>query len=1302
METKYILLLVVLLAGALCMNAAGQMPELSATQDLSRLITSPGQVVVSEPTSVSSIEQETDIGSIPAIFIKNEGQFRDEVFYTVISDAGPIYFMEDGSILRFDGPEADTSTVVGFTYPGASEDTIIDGVDPLTCKVNFLLGSDPSEWAFDVETYRAIKYAEIYSGIDLVYEGSEIGIKSTYHVRPGANPEDIAIKYYGHDEISVAADGTLVISTPAGIMTHSAPYCYQVVDGNIVEVSSSYVLLGQDQVGFAIGEYDPDLDLIIDPVLMKYGLYFRGFGMESANGVAVDSNKNAYVIGTTFSAPYDVPAGSTGSNAGGTDVIVVKINPDGTLPRYITYLGGKGDDAGYGIRVDSAGNAYLTGTTNSTNFPVVNPLQPQLAGKNDAFITKLSPNGTPLIFSTYVGGTKDDYGYAIALDSANNVYTTGYTESPQFPIFTTSAQHRTARNGLADAYAIKVRSDGQELLYSEYIGGRVSETGYGIAVDTKGDAYITGETYSYKEFPTINAYDSTFNGYSDIFITKVAPSGDPFIYSTLIGGSGRDGARAIAVDGDGYAYITGSTWSKDFPVKDAFKPIYPGVGAAFYTRINPSGDSLSYSTYLNGPEKFDEGRGIAVTPAGSVYITGITHIANLQLYDPFQPKYGGGVDDAFVAKFINGQAEPAYLTYLGGSDKDEGYAIATDGLCEAYIVGLTRSLDFPTSSPYPENFTPKGSGGFIAVLKDCVCTPPVANFTPPTGCVNTNVTFTDLSTGVIDSWLWEFGDGTNSTDQNTKHAYTTANTYTVTLTVTNECGNSSVSHQVVIGSSPVANFTPPSGCTGSNVTFTDSSTGSPTSWTWEFDDGTPNSTAQNVTHTYDAAGTYHVKLTVTNDCGTDSVSGDVVIGPKPVANFTPPSGCMGSNVTFTDSSTGSPTAWTWEFDDGTPNSTAQNVTHTYDAAGTYHVKLTITNDCGMDSVSGDVVIGPKPVANFTPENGCVESNVTFTDLSTGSPTSWLWDFGDGTNSTAQNTEHAYTMADTYTVILTVENGCGNSSVSNEIVIGSPPVAIFTPQNGCVNVPVQFNDNSTNANNWTWDLGDGTIVSAQNVTHTYLAAGPYTVKLTVENDSDCGNDSISHEIVIGSPPVANFTPQNGCVNVPLQFTDLSTGNPDQWLWDFGDGTPNSTSQNTEHAYTTAGTFTVILTVTNTTNENECRINSVSHTVVIGVAPVANFYQNNPQICNETTVLFIDQSTGYPDEWLWDFGDGNTSTEQNPPQHTYYNTNNTQPYISYLVTLTVTNSTNENECRTDTVTQYVNVTPCVCPYNCPPLF
>ena len=399
---------------------------------------------------------------------------------------------------------------------------------------------------------------------------------------------------------------------------------------------------------------------------------------------------------------------------------------------------------------------------------------------------------------------------------------------------------------------------------------------------------------------------------------------------------------------------------------------------------------------------------------------------------------------------------------------------------------------------------------------------------------------------------------------------------------------------------PVANFwgSPKSGNVSLNVTFTDISTGEPTAWDWSFGDGT-YSAQQNPVHTYSAAGNYTVTLTSSNTAGasTQTKTNYINVTQKPIADFwgTPKSGEEPLNVTFTDNTTGEPTAWDWSFGDGT-YSAQQNPVHTYSAAGNYTVTLTSSNTAGASTQTKTnyivVTALQKPVANFwgSPKSGNVSLNVTFTDISKGSPTAWNWSFGDGTYSAQQNPVHTYSAAGIYTVALTVSNVAGAGAMKKpnyiNVTASQKPVANFwgTPISGNAPLNVTFIDNTTGAPNaLNWSFGDGTYSTVKNPIHTYSAAGNYTVKLTASNTAGASTQTKTNYINVVTAlqkPVANFwgSPKSGNAPLNVAFTDISTGTPAAWNWSFGDGT-SSKVKSPKHTYSVAGNYTVKLTVSN---------------------------------------------------------------------------------------------------------------------------
>ncbi len=479
-----------------------------------------------------------------------------------------------------------------------------------------------------------------------------------------------------------------------------------------------------------------------------------------------------------------------------------------------------------------------------------------------------------------------------------------------------------------------------------------------------------------------------------------------------------------------------------------------------------------------------------------------------------------------------------------------------------------------------------------------------------------------------------------------------------------------------------------------NVLFTDKSTGTPTAWNWSFGDGT-YSTEKNPVHTYSAAGNYTVTLTATNAAGSNTATKSNYItvagtsSQTPVASFSSnvTSGSAPLNVLFTDTSTGSPTAWNWNFGDGT-SSTEKNPTHTYSTAGTYTVTLTATNAAGSNTATKSSYItvagttAQKPVINCwgSPRSGNAPLTVTFKDNSSGSPTAWNWDFGDGTNSTIQNPKHIYSAAGSYTIKLTVTNAAGSTTATktNYITVTGTsvqiPVAGFSSNVTSGNSPlsVSFTDTSTGTpTSWNWNFGDGTSSTVKNPVHTYSTAGTYTVTLTATNAAGSNTATKSNYITVAGTssqtPVASFSSNVTSGSAPLNvlFTDTSTGSPTAWNWNFGDGT-SSTEKNPTHTYSTAGTYTVTLTATNAAGSNTAT--KSSYITVAGTTaqkPVINCWGSPRTGTAPLTVYFKDSSSGSPTAWNWSFGDGASSTLQNP-KHAY------SAAGSYTIKLTVTNA------------------------------
>ncbi|MCX6832883.1 MAG: SBBP repeat-containing protein [candidate division Zixibacteria bacterium] len=607
--------------------------------------------------------------------------------------------------------------VLTAKFVGANPNPEIVGQGQMEYKCNYFLGNDPSKWHTDVPNYEAITLKEIYPGIDLKYYGNGDGkIEYDFIIRACTDPSQIAIHYDGATEVCVDDEGRLVVETEWGKVTERAPLVYQVPNGKLREIEAQYSLREKYTFGFMLSEeYEPEYAAVIDPVL-SYSTYLGGSNdYDVGYGIAVGLGGFAYVTGRTASTDFPIQTPYQ-SDQGWDDVFLTKFSAMGNSLVYSSYLGGNGPESGTGIAVDSTGSAYVTGWEDSNNFPIHNSSQTDL-GRSGVFVTKLSPLGNSLIYSTCFGGSMDDQALGIAVDGNGCAYVAGVTWSTDFPICN---PYQWSNNGgyyfPVDAFATKLSASGNSLVYSTYLGGTNDDVGYGIAIDDSGCAYVAGGTRS-TDFPTKNPYQGTCqecNLYSyDAFVAKLGSSGDSLVYSTYLGGNNDDNAFAIAVDVGGFAYVTGRCGI--FPTQNSYQGTYQGGGYdAYVTKLNAFGDSLIYSTYLGGGG-IDYGYGIAVDGSGCAYVTGETSSSNFPILNPGQTSQGN--KDGFVTRLSAIGNSLVYSTCLGGSGDDGGCGIAVDGSGSAYVTGWTQSSNFPTLNPYQAMLRGDGDA-FVTKLND--------------------------------------------------------------------------------------------------------------------------------------------------------------------------------------------------------------------------------------------------------------------------------------------------------------------------------------------------------------------------------------------------------------------------------------------------------------------------------------------------------------------------------------------------------------------------------------------------------
>jgi hypothetical protein len=653
------------------------------------LLSRAGVAVASRPDTGTGVHLDDSFGKLPLYFIENQGQEDPQVAFSVKGRETSLYFTSQGVTFALRGsappledarvkkvsfsPEQGVAKgeetrdvgrwVVKLDFVGANLEVKPEGLEPTPAVISYFKG--PREkWRTGLKTYGSVIYRDLWPGIDLVYTGTVNRLKYSFLVKPGADPGRIRLAYRGVSSLSVSDAGQLEVKTPVKVFQDDRPVAYQEVGGTRVEVTTEYAVDAHGDKGahgyvFKVGEYDRSKVLVLDPVVLLY----------------------------------------------------------------CGYIGGSSTDYGYGIAVDSSGNAYVAGATNSTqaSFPVT--VGPDLTsnGNYDAFVAKVNASGTALVYCGYIGGSGADWAQAIAVDSSGNAYVTGYAGSDQTTFPVTVGPDLTYAGNFHDVFVAKVNASGTALVYCGYIGGSGDEKAYGIAVDGNRNAYVTGYTYSSETtFPVTGGPDLTYNGGWDAFVAKVNASGTALVYCGYIGGTGNDVGYGIRVDGNGNAYVTGYAGSDQtsFPVTGGPDLTFNGGSYdAFVAKVNASGTALVYCGYIGGSGD-DEGMGVAVDGNGNAYVTGLTGSTQATFPVTAGPDltFNGGTSDAFVAKVNASGTALVYCGYIGGSGNDYGNGVALDGNGNAYVTGFTYSSEttFPVTAGPDLTFNGGSYDAFVA------------------------------------------------------------------------------------------------------------------------------------------------------------------------------------------------------------------------------------------------------------------------------------------------------------------------------------------------------------------------------------------------------------------------------------------------------------------------------------------------------------------------------------------------------------------------------------------------------------
>jgi hypothetical protein len=651
---------------------------------------SPASPLIPHPAAAAlSTVSPTHVSPLPLAFETNLGQDNAAVRFKLRGAGGTVFFRPNEVVLALRQPTSKQRShdprqqavrgqrpaLLRLTFLGANRAPSLSGTDRLPGVANYLIGKNPNKWHTNIATYAGIVYQQLYDGIDLQFDGSSGKLKSTYTIAPGADPSRLNWRYNGSANAHVDDSGNLVVTLPTTntattppTLTELAPQAWQIINGRKVAIDVKYVVSGDGRIGFALGAYDRTLPLIIDPTLI-YTTPFGASQYDEGNGIAVDGDGDAYIVGTSYA---DTIEGSLID----ADAFVASLSQDGSSVRYTTYIGGSENDEGLGIAVDNAGGVYATGRTRSDNLwtssdAFDSTYNDDSSDTSDAFVVKLNATTGAQVYGSYLGTLEYDSGNAIAVAGVDDVYIAGATGSPN--AFPTLNAYQATHNGewYLDAFVthLKLNLAGSAALqYSTYLGGSGADQPTSIALGPQGTVYITGITDS-TDLPQKQALATGYSsGYEDAFAAKLDPAqtGEgSLVYSTYLGEAGWNRGMGIAVDSQGNAYVTG-------PLLDSANY------SSFVKKLGPAGNSVVYRTTVQDRQA----SAIAVDAGGAASITGFAPI--------------GESITAFLAQ-LNETGSIVSDTLLTEATS-EGRGIALDTAGNAYVAGTTNVSGSPSQA----------------------------------------------------------------------------------------------------------------------------------------------------------------------------------------------------------------------------------------------------------------------------------------------------------------------------------------------------------------------------------------------------------------------------------------------------------------------------------------------------------------------------------------------------------------------------------------------------------------------------
>ncbi len=982
--------------------------------------------------------------------------------------------------------------VFNISFDGANKDVEISADGKQESHTSYFTGTMT---ALNVPDYSQLRYNSIYPGIDLKYYAAKNGIEYDYILHPGASLSSIQMKCEGLKKISLNPKGELQLESAWGLMSESAPYSYQIINGQKKEVDIRFQIYtstthgNSTTYGFKInGRYDKEQDLIIDPVYLGWGTYMDGktnttFGYQY--DIATDLQGNIY--GTGFeNAGYAVTAGAysttyaggssafNGDSTHGCDVFVYKLKSDGTTLLWATYVGGNNIDMGRGLKVDASGNVYVAGITNSTDFPVsaaaFNKTYAKTTGQSSyGFIFKLNSTGSALMYSTYLGGTEgDEWLLDLALTASSEAIVTGWSSSPDYPTSTGAFQTAlSAFGGSSNAIVSRINTTGSALVYSTFVGGEGNDMGLAMDIDANDNVFVVGNTQS-NNFPvTAGCFQSAMKGSFEntAFVFSLAPNGSSLNYSTYLGGSiGEEigftqGASywsygfGIAVNSSDEAFVTGATESFDFPVTaGAYQTARKSNENAFVTCFNSTGTGLIYSTYLGG-SRLDAGFDIKVNSKNEAYVAGTTLSQNFPYTTcAYDSALDGNYYDVFLTKLSANGKSLMYSTYFGGSNNDysdPSIELISNGCNEDVAYGFTtHSLDVPTT---PGSY----KTAITTTLRDndhpYVCkfqSKLKVNFTSTVPSCSTPVTFTASQAGLcglfdtLTVFSWNFGDGTIDSGQVVNHLYKASGTYSVKFKA--GCPFDSITKTIVIPLGlPVKTDSVPVLCASVNsgsASVTALGGTAPFTYSWSTGISGVTSSSSPFQITGLSPGSYTVTVEDASSCSViDSIR---LLTPPPFGLLVSANPFICPNDTAQLKASGA-LSYTWTPAAGLSNSLVSNPK----AFPVTTTKYKVTGTAGTCIGSDSVLVTVYPAAKGTVSKDTVIVSGASLTISASGGSSYYWTPAASLSS-ANSPDPTATpsVTTTYRVLITDSNGCRaidtvTVTIENDLCSGN---AVYIP------------------------------------------------------------------------------------------------------------------------------------------------------------------------------------------------------------------------------------------------------------------